>query len=46
MRNKRLYTLNTSLHELSRFQPSPHLDHGQITTLEHVARPTRCTQLS
>lgn len=45
MSNQRLNTLNTSLHELSRFKSSPHLDHRKITSFEHIARTTRSAQL-
>jgi hypothetical protein len=46
MSDQILHALHTSLHELSRFESSPHFDHRKITSLEHPTRTTRRTQLS
>jgi hypothetical protein len=45
MSDQILYTLHTSLHELSRFKSRPHLDHRKITSLKHPTRTPRSTQL-
>lgn len=45
MSDQRLNTLDTSLHELSRLEASPHLDHREITSFEHTACTSRGTQL-